>query len=277
MTKILVPTDFSIYADRALKTAIKLAPLMNGQLELLHVIKPMHNWQLLSNQDSYRKIEEEIKSKYVLPLIEERKIWLEKEGVRYIVTVKSGDLYETIKQHVDKSKYDLICMGSKGSSGMTEIVVGSNTQKVLRNVTTNVLVVKEDLMDVIFPKVAFVTGLNSNERPAFIKFLETIKPFGVKDLHILCVDLNGYFNQPTIVMKQALKEFEEMVEGYEVKTHFYPSYSVESGVKHFAQEKNIDLIGISNHHKHPLKRIFNGSHVELILNHSDVPVLSIDY
>ncbi|MBK7409888.1 MAG: universal stress protein [Saprospirales bacterium] len=38
-----------------------------------------------------------------------------------------------------------------------------------------------------------------------------------------------------------------------------------------------DLIGISNHERHPLKRILVGSNVEALINHSKLPVLVIDY
>ena len=53
--------------------------------------------------------------------------------------------------------------------------------------------------------------------------------------------------------------------------------SVEHGIRVFAEELGADLIAISNHERHPVRRILRGSTVEALVNHAAIPVLSIDY
>jgi hypothetical protein len=96
-------------------------------------------------------------------------------------------------------------------------------------------------------------------------------------VHILSIDTLGWFNQPGVVIKEAFKEFESLALGFKCKTHFYKDYSVDAGIRHFCKEKQIELVAISNHNRNPIKRFFQGSNVEMLVNHSEVPVLSIDY
>ena len=45
---------------------------------------------------------------------------------------------------------DLIIMGSHGASGIKELLIGSNTERVVRNANIPVLIVKNDLNAVNF-------------------------------------------------------------------------------------------------------------------------------
>lgn len=63
----------------------------------------------------------------------------------------------------------------------------------------------------------------------------------------------------------------------EVKIHFYKDYTVEAGIRHMSESIEADLVSLSNHNRRPLKRIFSGSNVEALINHSQIPVLSIDF
>ncbi|MCB0635227.1 MAG: universal stress protein, partial [Lewinella sp.] len=60
-------------------------------------------------------------------------------------------------------------------------------------------------------------------------------------------------------------------------THLYRDLNPERGIRGLATELGADLIGISNLHRHPLKRVLSGSTVEALVNHSHLPVLSIDF
>ena len=168
-------------------------------------------------------------------------------------------------------------MGSHGVSGKEEWLIGSNTQKVIRKVHKNVLVVKNPIGELTFSKVLFATGLHTGEQECFNRFLEFLRPFDIDELHVMAVDTSGYFSQPSFLMLEALKDFQKIADAYPCQTHFYSDYSVESGIRHFTEEYDIQLIGISNHNRSKIKRILMGSNVEMLINHSQVPVLSIDF
>lgn len=200
-----------------------------------------------------------------------------KLGVRTDHVKIHKPLHKGISEYIQSNEVELIIMGSHGISGKSEWFIGSNTQKVVRSVHANVLIVKDKREVSSINKVAYVTSAIDSELDSFEKFLIAIEPFNVQDIHILTINQSSFFSEPYVMVNDAQQRFEDMADGYNVRSHFYTDYSVETGARHFAQEWGIDLVGISNHNRHPIKRIIQGSNVELIVNHLDVPVLSIDY
>ncbi|NND80389.1 MAG: universal stress protein, partial [Maribacter sp.] len=128
-----------------------------------------------------------------------------------------------------------------------------------------------------FKEVVYASEMTSRDEEGFKHFLEFLKPFNPDCLHLLIVNTGSFFKQPHMLAKESLKKFESLAKDYNCKSHFYSDYSIESGIRHFAEEQNIDLIGISNLHSSAIKRIFQGSVVEMLVNHSDLPVYVVDY
>lgn len=274
---ILITTDFSACAQAAIKAAIQIAKKRKATLYLFNSIEFPSFWILNSNDSRYQELISNYKSEFVLPKLTSIQREINQEGISCEVIIKEGDFLETIKQVTENQSFDLVCMGSKGRSGKEEWFIGSNTQKAVRSIRNNVLIIKDNLHPIQFKNVAYVSGLNENEKLSFKKFIQEISKFNVQEIHLLSIDLSGYFSQPTFLMKEVLDDYKKIAINHEIKTHFYPSHSVDAGVRKFVVENDIDIVAISNHVKHPIKRFFSGSNVEMILNHSDVPVLSIDY
>lgn len=275
--KILVPTDFSKIANFALETAIDIAMNKGAEIHLYHCANIPNDWEDLPAETRYHdKLNKQIaiKARDRLKIFSDR---VKSKGIDCNVHFTGGKLIKDIEEVFAEINVDLIVMGSHGASGKREWFIGSNAQKILRKHRKDTLVVKK-LERPFDPKeLLFVTNLNKEDRISFKKFLSFSKSFNVNTIHILCVDTSSFFTQPTIIIEDALKDFKAIAKEFKVETHFYRDYSVEAGVRHFVAKNNIDLVGISNHAKKPFKHIFQGSNVEMIVNHSDIPVLSLDY
>lgn len=270
--RILIPTDFSTFADSAIKAALLLGQKYQAKIDLYHSIDSLLPWQ----NDNLS----EIRSSYLTKMenkLKETSQGITDKGFSSDYYIGTGGFVNDLKSHLEKIDYDLVVMGSHGARGKEEWFLGTNTQKAIRKLHSNVLVIKEELESLDFSEVLFVTGLNEPDQEVLKYFLEFIKPFDVKKVHILAVNTVGYFSQPTIVMLEALKDFKAIASDYDTETHFYSDYSVDAGVRHFSKDYGIDLIAMSNHSRRPIKRIFQGSNVEIVVNHSELPVLTIDY
>ncbi len=143
---ILVPTDFSAYADGALKIAVDIAKKYKSKIYLLHVITEvlyecgvdycLSDAELLeieqvSMKTSTAKLQEEVK-----------RITASSEGLDIIFDIKRGHPYETILTEQDDKKIDLIVIASHGRTGLTKYLIGSVAEKVLRGASCHVLLVK---------------------------------------------------------------------------------------------------------------------------------------
>lgn len=275
--KILVPTDFSVIAGYALDAAILLAKRSKSEIHLFHCAPIPDDWEDLPVE---LKVMDQLNKSIAISARDKLNVLKEKveaKGVVCEVHYVGGKFLKNLDEMFETDGYDLIVMGSHGVGGKKEWFVGSNTQKVVRASRVNVLVVKEPLLKLDFNTALFVTGLDLEDQIAFQKYLTFLKNFDVKNVHIMTVNTGSFYSQPSVLIEECLKDFKNLAKDFSVSSHFYKDYSIEAAVRHFVGDTDIDLIGISNHVRHPLKRMFQGSNVEMIVNHSKLPVLSIDY
>jgi nucleotide-binding universal stress UspA family protein len=146
---IVVPIDFSPYAQKALRYGRTLAHLFEANLHLLHVVEqpihPIHyglgnDLLIRLNPDVQRRSHEEMElllSK--LPPLE----------VAYQTHVREGRAYSEIVRFVQEQDCDLIVMGTHGLSGLEHFLLGGTTEKVVRHAPCPVLTVKLNERDFV--------------------------------------------------------------------------------------------------------------------------------
>lgn len=271
--KILVPVDFSSYSRFAVDAAVLLAAKNKGEIYLVHAFNPPNiGLEDMPVESDYVQSILKIKLEKMNKLVTE----ISAKNISVRSDIFNDDLIDSIKYVDSFFNSDLIVVGSHGVSGKEEWFLGSNAQKVVRKLHKKVLVIKEKLTSLDFKKACYVSNLELSSKVAFVEFLQFIKMLGIQDLEVLTIDTSSFFSQPTLLIKTLAKDFKEIAKDFNVKVAFYQDYTVAAGVDHFTSNNDIDFIGISNKERHHLKRIFQGSNVEMIVNHSEVPVLTID-
>jgi len=123
--KILYPTDFSSYSNQAYFHAVALAENHGAQLTVLYVYNDARGGEDRAYwQDQLEQI------RPVDPGIVVRHVLLE------------GDPASEIVRYARESGTDLIVMGTHGRTGLERLLMGSVAEKVMREATCSVLVVK---------------------------------------------------------------------------------------------------------------------------------------
>ena len=143
---ILVPTDGSEAARAAVDQAVDIASKYGGRLHAVYVIDIDATNVTLGTEQVERikhgKIDEmpELKARavdatgYVADVAADHGVDVE-EHIRVGYPVRS------IRRFVDDHDVDLIVMGSHGRSGLSRVVLGSVSEKVLRQTHLPVLIV----------------------------------------------------------------------------------------------------------------------------------------
>ncbi len=143
--KILVPTDFSEYADEALKEAVDIAQKFNAKIYLLHVIdeglQQCVSDYCLSNEVMEQIDRESTKLSKERMDAEVRKI-IDEKKVDIVFDIKKGFPYETILKEQENAGADLIVIASHGRTGLLKHLIGSVAEKVVRSAKCPVLLVK---------------------------------------------------------------------------------------------------------------------------------------
>jgi len=276
MKHILTLTDFSMVAETAVEAAFVLASKHGSDLTIYHNSEDgdLIMYELVGDPEiEHFTLRNSISS----PPITKWKELAKKHNIVARYLTGSADFIKKIFNITEILEIDLIVMGSTGASGKKEYVWGSNTEKVVKHVDIPVMVIKKPLKDYRFDNIVFASSFDSNEKEVLKYALNLLRPPKDATVHLLSIDTSSFFTQPIGLVKGALKEFESIVAPLSVKSHFYPDYSVEAGIRHFMEEIQPDLLIMNNKNEKPVKRFLSGSNTIRVINHLDFPVLSIDY
>jgi nucleotide-binding universal stress UspA family protein len=136
--RILVPTDLSALADRAVKYAHGLAEKCNAELHVLHVTANLD--ELAQGMGGVvEPAGSDGGDRWLGELLGE------KGNIRRVEAVRlGGDPAEAIVQYAKKHAVDLIVMASHGRTGLRHLLFGSVAEQLLRTAPCPVLVIRPE-------------------------------------------------------------------------------------------------------------------------------------
>ncbi len=146
-TKILVPVDGSEFSEKAVKEAGRLAQALGAKLVLFHaaaehlppLVEGMSAATRPKEREAARKEIQELARMVLSQAARKAKLSNGDLDQQFVV---SNSPYEAIIAAAKKFKCDLIVMASHGRRGVSGVLLGSETQKVLTHSLIPVLVVR---------------------------------------------------------------------------------------------------------------------------------------
>jgi nucleotide-binding universal stress UspA family protein len=143
--KILVPMDFSVYADNALKQAIDIAKQNKSKIYLFHVIDDGFQQcavdYCINEGDVQRILKESIKNAQDKLHQEVKKI-TDSSKIEIAYDAKRGIPYEEILKEQEEKGIDLIVIASHGKTGILKNLLGGVVDKVMKRAKCQVLLVR---------------------------------------------------------------------------------------------------------------------------------------
>ncbi|WP_428230146.1 universal stress protein [Flavobacterium sp.] len=271
MKRILVPTDFSEHAENALKAAAQIATKNNSEIIILHMLElpSQMNDAVLGGASIPETMLFIKKANETLDEISSRPYL---NGIPVIEIVKMDKPIHGISQVSKDYDIDLILMGSHGSSGIEELLIGSNTEKVVRNSEIPVLVIKKDISNFNATNIVFASDFSAETKKPFKKLLNFTKSFESK-LHLVTVCTPNSF-KPTHVAEKAMTNFANEFNLTNYTTNIYNDTNIEKGIINFSNSIDADIIGMCTHGRTGFAHFFNGSISEGLVNHSVKPVIT---
>ncbi|MGL4670456.1 MAG: universal stress protein [Methanobacteriaceae archaeon] len=139
--KILLPTDGSKLADKAVERAIFIAKESGAEIIALSVVET--NYAIgLPSDDTIFYINEMLKKESNKNLKKFEDILNESSSnVKLTLKIEEGSPADVIIETIDKEEIDLVVMGSSGKSGLDKFIMGSVAEKVLKAAKCDVLIV----------------------------------------------------------------------------------------------------------------------------------------
>ncbi len=143
--RIVVPLDGSIRAERAIPVAVRIARASGGAIILLRVVNtPLETGSQVVPLSGYAantmEADIEAATTYLTALAGSEEL----DGVGVKMKALPGTAAQTILDVVIEEQADLVVMCSHGDTGVKRWVLGSVAQKVARQSTVPVLVLRQD-------------------------------------------------------------------------------------------------------------------------------------
>lgn len=277
MKTILVPTDFSLQSENALRTAASISKTINATILLVHMVGIKDTF--LTREEASTALE----SVFYMKLTEKRfsdfldKPWL--QGVDVKTAIKKHTDFSEIHDVASENNANLIVMSSQGSSGLEEMLIGSNTEKVVRTSEIPVLVIKQPIADFKLDHATFACDFSEENLTAYKKVIKFFKDFEAS-YDLVYVNTPGRGFKTTTELNKLLHQFfkslgESNPEECIKDVNIISDYSVEDGIFAYSNKVNSDLIAIPTHGRQGLSHFLNGSITEGLANHSILPVLTV--
>jgi len=297
-SNILVPTDFSHYANFAMKYALSLAKTYGGTIYLLHVldsglasgVRGYGMWLDQADAASLLESMREHASSRLATLAAQA----ESDGVTAEQHIVVGTAPSEILGLALKAQCTLIVMATHGRSGFDRVVFGSVAEKVVRQSPVPVLAIKhpghefikDDDLSIRIQRVLFPTDFSDFSEKSLPFAVSLCKEFSAKLtlLHATEIPMVLPEFMPDSVMALGPEMERSARSTLELKTAAIEGIEVEgvpvTGVPHteicrYAEENDIDLIVMPTHGRSGLGHILFGSVAEKVVRLAHCPVLTI--
>jgi nucleotide-binding universal stress UspA family protein len=279
MKRILVPTDFSKPAQIALDVAADIAKKSNAELVLLHVVEEAVGGSF-NVEGQMSNLSEKWEDKiFTMKLIERAKKQLEKAaednklaGLKVKQELRMGTPFHGMRTIITEKKVDLVVMGTAGHSKLEEMIIGSNTEKVVRHANCPVLTVHKKPAKTDFKNIVYATGM-SKEEEVFSRIVRSTQQLYGATVHLVRINTPGNFQRDAAV-KKYMYDFAKKLQLKDFTVNVYNDLTEEEGIIYFADSINADLIAMATHGRTGFAHVLAGSIAEDVVTHSKRPVLT---
>jgi nucleotide-binding universal stress UspA family protein len=278
MKTILIPTDFSSTAQAAVDVASNIAKKTGAELVLLHVVEDVGEDSFSVSGEAFTAAPVEYRL-FTMKLIQKATQQLanavaqaSRDGVKASSRLRVGNAYHGMDLTIAEQKADLVVMGTSGVSGYEELLMGSNTEKVVRRATCPVLSVSRPFANPELKSIVYATSLKDDELP-FTRVVRSFQEIYNCQVHIVRINTPGMFIDDRSI-KDKMAIFAKQLRFQNYTLNVFNDYTEEAGILHFAESVGADLIAMATHGRTGLAHLFNQSIAESVVNHAHRPVLT---
>jgi len=293
--RILVPTDFSVASDRAVKMGMTLAERFDAEVHPLYVrqihvhpggffIAPPREQSLLDEVEKVLQSTDLEAREALAGLVPKH------NGVRYEGHIETGvSVPNVILESVQSYDCDLIIMGTHGRRAVSRLLMGSVAERIARRSAVPVFTTRDGVAGPLPPKKMLVGYDSSEDSMDALRFagawarspdaklivLHVVEPLVYPRFYAYPPTQREYDERIMEKGRQALQQ---------VATEFLPEVEYEtavvqgpaaSSIVEYAGKHDCDLVVLATHGLSGFEHALLGSVAERVVRTADVPVLTV--
>ncbi|MGY0036476.1 universal stress protein [Pedobacter sp. NJ-S-72] len=283
MKKILIPTDFSVPAENAVRYAVQLAKMLEADVLLCNAIKvpaeaPMAAqvvWPLMDyatlKQEAASELDALVKKLCDPDNLEDT----QKKCPRITYESNTGTVYDVVHSLVKEREVDLVVMGMAGASGVIQFLLGSNSKDMIEKADFPVLFVPYSASFKNISKIVFATNFDSRELGPLKQLVNLASSLNaeITITHITDKEIDKSSRQQHKMDVFMSDVIEKINHPKKIKYEKIWNIAVDNGLNWIISQEDIDMVAIVHHHHPVLRRIFKGSHTQKLSRQIEVPLL----
>lgn len=275
--KILVPTDFSANAFKAVAYAAEIARVKKATIYLLHVIEPALNMATMQTDSLNKKVVKDRSDKLLLSLNAARAIY---PDVKILPHVSGGKVVASINEFAEEKKVNLIVMGTTGAGGgLKKVFAGSVATGTISKSRIPVLTIPVSY-HIREPKTVLFATNRFEKNKNLLKKLMDIPQLFSAEVHVVAFkEKNGEEFADMIYNKEQLDSYTgflaENFPGVIFRGKVLTGEDFESAIDAYCNKKDCGIIAMTTYPKSFMERLLNKSVTKKMAFYSTLPILAI--
>lgn len=274
--KILVCTDGSPDSEGAITAALHLAKTTGSTVFVLEVLFYLAGYEMQAPDTLAPPVVNlelmRVQEKAAAERLEAWKAEAAKEGVSLEPRIRtSPSAYDGILEEAEELRPDLIIMGRHGYTGLTRLLMGSVTARVIGHSPVNVLVVPQGV-PLGFERLLIASDGSPDSEAAWAEALALAGAMGSALIGVAVAATERDIPTATAAVRNL--EAAAGKQGIPVDT-MIPTGRPEEGIVKAAAFKGASLIIVGSHGRTGLKRLLMGSVAERVIGLAACPVLVV--
>lgn len=273
MIKILVPTDFSALSKVAVRYAAQLATSLQSSLTLFHVVHidaPPRAMAAVKAKSIEDAMEDTAREDGHL-LLQQIKAELESPPAMQLVIRRGHPLEDIVGNYAGENAIDLVVIGTKGASGISGTLLGSNAARMIAHSRLPVLSVPAHAVYRPLQRIVYATDLlNVDNETKFVTVLARLFRAEVHVVHVL---------QPGLTAKHSESDLQRdlrQMNGYEdLHVKFVQSEDVAESIEKVNLEIKPDILTMFPHESTFFDKLFGRSVTRQVAFHGTIPLLTL--
>ena len=269
MKTILVPTDFSKCATKAMHYALKYAAKNEYNVILAHSVTPAETVNNNVYNAFYESSYVELKREMLDELTEAVRKKYKMKGDRLRSIVQISYPISSICDIAERENVDMIIMGSQGASGLKGILIGSTASGVIERTSIPVLILPPNVKYTALDKVTLATD-----------FTKKLNSKSSKLFDELCMQLEGPIDivhvydkkaeKPTVAQKKA---FVDLVRNHPYEFHIIHDKNIPNAINLFAESSKADVLVMISHKHNLFSKMMFSTNTKQVAKEIKCPLL----
>ncbi|MGZ3903510.1 MAG: universal stress protein [Bacteroidia bacterium] len=275
MKTILVPTDFSANAAKALDYTIEIAKKEPVKIILLHAFRANYPTDyrfiaydvITDTSDSARKESDRLLAEFSKQITAHEEINTDFECVSV-----ENFAFDAILETVKKKNVDLIIMGTKGAGGLKQAILGSIASRVIEKAPCPVIVIPEHAIASNIKKITYATDYHLSDFNFIEQLLEIVRPFKA-EINFLHISPDDDETQQEM-MHLFIYEMSKRVHYNNISHRLITGGNIVNELEQYIKNESPDLIVMPTRKRNVLDKIFNASITKKLVDRIEVPLMA---